>query len=537
MSSQVTIAVATPKDPLIVQPLVDKELFGNEPVALESAITNPALESLEPAVADASGQAHAFVKDVREIVEHVVMVLVFVCVLRIFAAEAFVIPTGSMATTLMGAHKVALCPQCGHHSAINASEEGELGSAAIFKTTSGLCQNCREPLELPDARLVGGDRVLVAKYLYEGINDPQRWDVVVFKCPDVGKSRTNFIKRLIGLPHERIRLRDGDIHRCPSDAPPAILSKPARVARQVRRLVYDNDQFARDLVNDPPRWRVVGTSWSVQNGGVFVPDPKQACWLEYRHVLGGKGREGNRRPQLITDFEAYNTGRPGGRQRVNWVGDLFIELNASLRSMAGELTLEVGEGGRRYAAKFDFQRRRLTLTQNGRPLGQFPLSIADPAEVELCFANVDDRLMAWVDGVEVVGDGVPVDPLLPSERGPTPSDLTPARLGATQFDGVVSDLRLYRDIYYTQRASYPDFAPEYPCADPLEALPEWRQRLGELEGREFVMETDEYFMLGDNSPHSSDSREWLMSHVVPRNLIQGRALFVYFPFQHWGFVR
>ena len=49
-----------------------------------------------------------------------------------------------------------------------------------------------------------GDRVLVLKYLY-AFQDPQRWDVVVFKNPtDPNGDAANYIKRLVGLPSEQL---------------------------------------------------------------------------------------------------------------------------------------------------------------------------------------------------------------------------------------------------------------------------------------------------------------------------------------------
>jgi len=39
---------------------------------------------------------------------------------------------------------------------------------------------------------------------------------------------------------------------------------------------------------------------------------------------------------------------------------------------------------------------------------------------------------------------------------------------------------------------------------------------------------DEYFMMGDNRNHSQDSRVW---GTVPRDHFEGRALFIFFPFQ------
>ena len=43
---------------------------------------------------------------------------------------------------------------------------------------------------------------------------------------------------------------------------------------------------------------------------------------------------------------------------------------------------------------------------------------------------------------------------------------------------------------------------------------------------------DSYFAMGDNSPHSSDSRYW---GFVPSEEMVGRAIFIYYPFTHrWG---
>ena len=51
----------------------------------------------------------------------------------------------------------------------------------------------------PDPRYpsFNGDRILVDKLVYD-FAEPRRWDVVVFKYPEDGK--TNYIKRLVGLP-------------------------------------------------------------------------------------------------------------------------------------------------------------------------------------------------------------------------------------------------------------------------------------------------------------------------------------------------
>src|SRR6187402_3857612 len=64
-------------------------------------------------------QSHA----IRETIESIVIAFVLAFLFRTFEAEAFVIPTGSMAPTLMGRHKDVDCPKCGYRYQVSASEE------------------------------------------------------------------------------------------------------------------------------------------------------------------------------------------------------------------------------------------------------------------------------------------------------------------------------------------------------------------------------------------------------------------------------
>ena len=74
----------------------------------------------------------------REIVETIVFVVVLVLMLKTFLAEAFVIPTGSMATTLLGYHRHVTCNQCAFPFLVNASPETEEGTPVV----SCHCPNC-----------------------------------------------------------------------------------------------------------------------------------------------------------------------------------------------------------------------------------------------------------------------------------------------------------------------------------------------------------------------------------------------------------
>src|ERR1700720_2764562 len=82
----------------------------------------------------------------RETIEAIVVAMILALLVRGFEAEAFVIPTGSMAPTLMGRHKEITCPQCSNVYAVSASEDVEgfaAGNAPSRRVHSGICVNCR----------------------------------------------------------------------------------------------------------------------------------------------------------------------------------------------------------------------------------------------------------------------------------------------------------------------------------------------------------------------------------------------------------
>jgi hypothetical protein len=84
----------------------------------------------------------------RETVETIVFVVVLVLLLKAFMAEAFVIPTGSMATTLLGYHRVVECPECGFRFPLNLSDEKEQNRII----TGCTCPNCRLHIDGTNSR-------------------------------------------------------------------------------------------------------------------------------------------------------------------------------------------------------------------------------------------------------------------------------------------------------------------------------------------------------------------------------------------------
>jgi signal peptidase I len=535
----------------------------------------------------------------REIVETVVFVVVLVLMLKSFVAEAFVIPTGSMAETLYGYQKMVTCPKCGHYFPVNCSQEVDPTQGPPIPVTACICPNCRHFIDFATDGIhpssTTGDRVLVAKFLYDlglgGLDRPKRYQVVVFKYPEEPQrlyTPLNYIKRLIGLPRETIAIRygklyvyqgpelqyddqDRDVPRLElwrrnlpkggyeatqdhmrTDDPKAIelfhegkfniLVKPPDQVMAERRLVYDNDHQATDLIGKvPPRWEVTG-AWTADKSAeprtfqCSADQGTQLSWLHYHHripeddrpLMGGlpRGRNGAPHDELITDFMGYNTWVPHPPPAQNWVGDLMEEFDVDIAKPQGELVLELSKGVDRFQAAWDLSTGICTLKRitGGRKtvLASKETALKKPGKHTLRFANVDERLLVWVDKtLPFADDGVNYLP--PKQRGPTEeNDLrAPASIGVHGADLKVSHLKLWRDTYYT---SLSDSSVGVNFGDPKD----WEAALRDLPVRTYYVQPDHFLCLGDNSPESSDGRSW---GLVPKRLLLGRAMFIYYPLQ------
>jgi signal peptidase I len=558
----------------------------------------------------------------REVIETIVFVVVLVLLLRSFAAEAFVIPTGSMAETLYGYQKLIECPQCKYEFPVNCASEVEgqrdprTGKQVRSFVGSCTCPNCRQHIRLVpssnseffhgdppdngadsirDPGWSSGDRVLVAKFLYELFQaQPDRLDVVVFKFPGDGQEGDfpvsgpvangvpmNYIKRLIGLPGETIVIHNGELYvlapdpdrtkayakedesvkkellwqkshmhrddkevielfkeylKAPGDHPRfTIVRKSPDNILAMMRIVYDDDHPAKDLIGvQPPRWtgRDKDSGWTPGKDNDFSlasTTDDRAHWLGYQHIL----REpDDRKKRLITDFMGYNSSDDRrDLQGKNWVGDLILECEAQVDKQQGELTLELSKGPDRFQARFDLANGRCKLNRVG-PDGKEEQLASGPTEMKgagthkLRFANVDQRLLLWVDESLPVNLGpVQYDPR--KEEGPTANDLEPASIGVKGVGVAVRHLKLFRDTYYTANPSSPDVnLPSDAYSDPSHWKP-----FSELPISTLYVQPGHYLCMGDNSPASSDSRVW---GLVPQRLLLGKALMVYYPFTRFG---
>jgi signal peptidase I len=444
----------------------------------------------------------------RETVESIIVAVILALMFRAFVAEAFVIPTGSMAPTLMGRHVDVWCDECKYHYTGSASVERDSSDDSYTNAlvVDSRCPNCgyRKPLEAsPSTGLsrwfdptawtnensFSGDRIIVSKFAYE-LGSPQRWDVIVFKYPE--RAQQNFIKRLIGLPGETITISGGNIYvQSPGGDVAQIARKPDDKLLAMLQVVHDADYPSEKLrqAGWPARWQPQGNdeSWKSDELGTThtLSAVPQDALLRYHHFDPSEedwaAIEQGAPPQvaatwrgrLISDFYGYNCTRasrrddpespPGFRDGNSaafgqfWVDDLGVECEVELAEATGEIVLDLVRGGGHYVCRIDTKTGKATLSAkdgDGNVLLsgiEAKTSITGPGSYRLRMTNVDHEVRLWVNGWRVTFDaGTSYE----SERRITPSiesadgDLAPVGIGGNNQELTVRHLRVLRDKYY-----------------------------------------------------------------------------------------
>ncbi len=533
---------------------------------------------------------------IRDTVEGVWVAIVLAFVLRAFLIEAFVIPTGSMAPRLLGEHWPLQCSACGYEYDYGLGQDG--GGTVDRRTRSipagARCPNCTYPYDLGrEAQyLHSGDRVLVLKYVYR-FRDPRPWDVIVFKNPQ--NNRENYIKRLVGLPGETAEIVHGNVFvKGPDDETFRIRRKPREAQEATWQVIYDNnyrpdpgaireaERRGRDV--SPPQWiTLTGQDrWDLDglNGRKFTFAGGERAELELdaprSHFLPWYG---------------YNSPQAMQPPAVDRDRDICTDLKLSFMFVPTEpdagVSLETSSFGHRFRGKISADgSAALMYKAPGEDWVRWKATSIDPMPVgeafDVALEHVDFSLRLRIDGrtvLEVSDGGYPFDyRWLKDRMARAETDPIPApdvRITASGGSSEIWHVGLMRDVYYTsppQRRIPRGVAGDY-ARDLLGLLERYedlsKQRwwmpmvasIGEgkpgwgTAGNPIKLRThenrdlDEFFVVGDNSPQSLDSRSWTHAAptlrlydeqgepqyrvgTVPRYCIIGRALLVYWPAGH-----
>ena len=122
-----------------------------------------------------------------------------------------------------------------------------------------------------------GERLLVNKLAYKFGHAPQRGDIIVFVPPPQVDSSLDYIKRIIGLPGEVVRIQNGNVYIDKPDGTEIELDEPYIAAPADYNYVSppipeDNYFVMGDNRNDSgdshlgwtvPRENIVGKAWLV----------------------------------------------------------------------------------------------------------------------------------------------------------------------------------------------------------------------------------------------------------------------------------
>lgn len=508
----------------------------------------------------------------RQVADCLVCLAIAAILVRGFEVEGYIISTGSMAPSLLGYHKRLVCPECRC-----SFPYGVTADAASEKHVLAVCPNCgRDAIDITRVPRNEGDQLLMHKNAFI-LRQPRRWEVVVFQNPD--RPMQAYVKRVVGLPGERVQILEGDVY-----VDGRIARKGLIQQRGIRIPVYDDRHHAGTPSFRRQRW-VSEPGWQ-SAGGVFRlatarerhdNGPPAVAWVTYRHWIhkGGTHETSvdldrwpsdaaipdapfspvaydapSRRlicrgvmppdlrdrlsaqlddPQLqsavaeldrrshvapITDSYGYNHSTTAITPMP--VRDLMTAIRVTVSSGSGQFLLSMPGTRRRFSCVFDLGAGevRLLAEDEQQPLRVAPLpnAILDgPALIEM--STMDRQVLVAVSGDLVFPPWTdPTASLTAVSRGAGAHAAThaenaprqPLRFGACRLDVSVDSLVLYRDVFY--RKGHARNGIHEPC------------QLGE----------DEYFVLGDNSPVSLDSRGWDRPAVEGRTLL-GKPFLVHLP--------
>ena len=487
-----------------------------------------------------------------ETFQSLVVAFALAMVFRGFVVEGFVIPTGSMAPTLLGQHLLMHSDQTGQDFPVGFDVKRSVSPDRFTDPLLGRAI----PLSMSEAKKIrpqGGDRVLVLKTLFPFF-EPERFDVVVFKNPtDTQGQSANYIKRLIGLPGETLWIADGDIFAKKKDGPFLIQRKPEHTQHSLWRTISDSDALPTDMLaltrpwRGPP-WRSrPENSWSFENRTwtCNTSNPSTLEWDESK--------------MNIDDWLSYNMlmtnlgDEPMSDVRI---GATIVPESSNLKA---SFTIEAIQHRFTWLLE-DGMASLIMLTKQGVEVMSIEavhdsLSAGTPTRVE--FWHVDQMMALYINGdkiAELLYDFGPEGRLRLATGADSSEPIAdvadrsgkPPKL-VWHFEGTpltMTRLKIDHDLYY-RSSRLRSRATKNPTKPGNEQLVEFGSPgFGTHPDKLAVLDEDQFMMAGDNSTYSHDGRQWGnpdvfvatqiddSPFVVHRDLLIGKAWSVYWPTAH-----
>jgi hypothetical protein len=353
-----------------------------------------------------------------------------------------------------------------------------------------------------------GQRVLLDRFAYV-LRQPERWDVVAFDDP--AAPRQLAVKRILGLPGERIEFRQGDLV-----ADGRVVRKSLAQLRSMAVLVHDHDHQPQPDSNLPPRWQShsATSGWQTAGGQLLYASAANRTeafdWMVYHHWPCFAGPGSRTGPAPILDNDSYNQQLS---RRLHPVSDVMLACRVRTPGRSGCLALEISGPTGCHRVELCFDRRQLAWFQEARPRSRMPLPRFDYARgVSIELAVCDGQLLLGMDGHELLREPIDDGGRWTADADAEADDEIVGRsashrvvaIGATGLTLAIDRLRVLRDIHYLP-------------AEPRFGRPTPPQPLG----------ADEVFVVGDNVPLSHDSRHW-PSQGLAIERIRGRVWFSVF---------
>lgn len=338
---------------------------------------------------------------------------------------------------------------------------------------------CGEHLS-PEGFKRQGDRILVDKFAYLR-RDARRYEVAVFLYP-LNVNR-NFIKRIAGMPGEWLRIVDGDLWTSRDEGRTWAIARKPEDLEDALFLPYFPEPADRP-----------GAFRAIPNGGWEPGEgwkPKGA--IDRYAVDAGEAESELVFGPRVLPYDEVDTTRA---ESPPYVGDVRVSFTLETER-GGDLEVRIVEHGVTHrlhlGAKswFECGSPDEGETASTTRREDLPFRLEGSGEHEISFANVDDSLRVSIDGARaeiLFGPAPEAGPVVPEERiRPDGAEWWrhEIAIAARGLRAIVSDLRIDRDLHYVN-------------GDP---------------SRIWKVPDDCYFMLGDNTQNSNDSRGWRITEV------------------------